>query len=162
MSSDIHYDKNTINFSKILLPKRPKEVFWGKMTPEIFNKILDLHSNGQRLIRNLLNILNDNDLDHVDLFGEQKYRYMIRCSQKRLAEILNMDKGAITRGLKELVDANLIIKEDGIIYLHPFLLNTNKIVDIRTLQKFRVNYEGKKNTVTREKVDPSQQLQTGF
>ena len=73
-----------------------------------------------------------------------------------------MDKGAITRGLKELVDNNLIIKEDGIIYLHPFLLNTNKIVDIRTLQKFRVNYEGKKNTITREKVDPSQQLQIGF
>lgn len=143
------YDNNTINFEDIQIEEK-----WGKMTPTLLNKIIDMNSYGQKAIRGILNLLNNDKIDHRLLLGELKYRYMIKCSQNQLAKLVGIEKSNFSKGIRELEEYNLIIRKDGIIYIHPLLLNKNTIIDKRTLKMFNIKYIDKKETnISREKVD---------
>ena len=52
-----------------------------------------------------------------------------------------MDISHFSKGIKQLVDAKLIVKDTNAIYINPLLFNTNQIVDKRTLQKFGIPYK---------------------
>lgn len=150
MSAKKQYDKNTVQFEDIIIEEK-----WGKMTPTILNKIIDMNSYGQKAIKGILNLINDDKIDHRLLLGELKYRYMIRCSQNSLAKLIKMDSGNFTKGIQELERFNLVVRKDGIIYIHPFLLNKNQIVDKRTLKMFNISYAGEESSVVRKEVDES-------
>lgn len=147
----LNYDQDTINYEDILLEDK-----WGKIYPEIFDTILELKTDGRCAIKGILKILRDDSLDHKELLGELKYRYVIRCSQNSIAKLINMDISHFSKGIKQLVDAKLVVKDTNAIYINPLLFNTNQIVDKRTLQKFGIPYKDvREPQITRKKQDMS-------
>ena len=116
------YDMFTINIDDI-----DNKEYYGRMTPELLYKLLSLNSKGRTTIKGILAILNDDTIDHKLVIGEAKYRYIVKCGQNKLAKLLHINKSTVSRGLKELEREGLIIREEDTIYIHPFLLNKNKI-----------------------------------
>ena len=102
--------------------------------------LLSLKGEARTALKGMLDILNDDSIDHEMVIGALSYKYMFKCRQSKLADMLKVDRGNFVRGIQQLIKLNLVYKEDDIIYLNPLLPNKNKIVDIRTLDKFGIKY----------------------
>lgn len=144
------YDQYTLSWKDVKI-KRP----YDEESFKIMLTLLSAKGEARTAIRGILNILNTDEIDHKSVLGESKYRYMIRCTQNKLADLIGVDRGNFTRGIKQLIDLNLVYREDGVIYVNPLLPNRNMIVDKRTLDKFNIPYATNKTpSVTRVKCDP--------
>lgn len=146
-----NYDKYTISW-KCVHRKNKQSI----QDANLVHVLLSLKGEARTALRGMLDILDDDTIDHKEVIGVSKYRYMFKCTQNKLADLIKVDRGNFARGIKQLTELNLVYKEDGIIYINPLLPNQNKIVDIRTLDKFGITYD-KSNTssITRKKQDPN-------
>ncbi len=144
------YDQYTISWKDVQI-KRP----YDNDSFQIILTLLSAKGEARTAIKGILSVLNDDTIDHKSLLGESKYRYMIKCTQNKLADIIGVDRGNFARGIKQLVDLNLVYKENSIIYINPLLPNQNMIVDKRTLDKFNIPYNNTNSSVIRRKQDPS-------
>lgn len=153
MSRKRKYDHYTIKYDEMDLKNG-----WGKMTLDVFNTIIHLKADGRYAITGIINLLHDDTLDHKDIIGEQKYRYVIKSSQNKLAKLIGMTISHFSSGIKQLVDAKLVIKKDGLFYINPLVFNANQIIDKRTAKMFGIDCKHTKNAndqVTRKKADIS-------
>lgn len=145
------YDQYTLSWKDVKI-KRP----YDEESFKIILTLLSAKGEARTAIKGILNILNNDKIDHKSVLGESKYRYMIKCTQNKLADLIGVDRGNFTRGIKQLIDLNLVCKEDGVIYINPLLPNQNMIVDKRTLDKFNIPYNDSTNSsVVRRKQDPN-------
>ena len=129
------YDENTIGYDSI-----EQEDNYEKISPKMRESLSKLKADGRHAINGIIKLLNDNSLDHKAILGEPKYRYMIRCSQNKLAKLIGVDRGNFAKGIKQLMDANMIIKDNGVMYINPLIFNSCDVVDKRTLDKFGIKY----------------------
>ena len=145
------YDQYTLSWKDVKI-KRP----YDEESFKIILTLLSAKGEARTAIKGILNILNNDKVDHKSILGESKYRYMIKCTQNKLADLIGVDRGNFTRGIKQLIDINLVYKEDGVIYINPLLPNQNMIVDKRTLDKFNIPYDDNTNSsVVKRKQDPN-------
>lgn len=147
------YDQYTAEYDEMDLKNG-----WGKMTLEVLNIFAHLKADGRYAITGIINLLHDDSLNHKEIIGEQKYRYMIRCSQNKLAKLTGMTISHFSNGIKQLIDAKLVIKENGLFYINPLVFNANQIIDKRTAKMFGINCKHTKDVnaqVTRKKADPT-------
>lgn len=135
-----NYDTNTIKLEKIEYKNH-----FGRLTPMLFNTLLDLNSREQKVLQKLLNMLNS-DIDYRAIIGYANYRFMINCTITELSKLLNINRSVLSKALKELEKHNLIKHDkenERLIYINPFLFNTHRLFDIRTLNAFRSEWEWK-------------------
>lgn len=138
-----NYDTNTIKLEKIEYTNH-----FGRLTPMLFNTLLDLNSREQKVLQKILNMLNS-DVDYRAIIGYANYRFMINCTQVKLAELLDVSPTVLSKALKELEKHDLIKHDkenERLIYVNPFLFNTHRLFDIRTLNAFRSEWEWKDKT----------------
>lgn len=127
----------------------------------LFNTLLDLNSREQKVLQKLLNMLNS-DIDYRAIIGYANYRFMINCTQSKLAKLLEVNSTVLSKALKELEKQGLIKHDkenERLFYVNPFLFNTHRIFDIRTLNAFKDEWEWKDKTnsngeVTRRHITP--------
>ena len=138
-----NYDTNTIKLEKIEYKNH-----FGRLTPMLFNTLLDLNSREQKVLQKLLNMLNS-DIDYRAIIGYANYRFMINCTQSKLAKLLKVNPTVLSKALKELEKQGLIKHDkenERLFYVNPFLFNTHRIFDIRTLNAFKDEWEWKDKT----------------
>lgn len=113
---------------------------YGNITLDAFNAILDIKTDGRHAIKGIINLLYDDSIDHEEVIGAERYKYIIRCSQNKLAKLTGMTISHFSNGIKQLIEAKLVVKEDGLFYINPLVFNANQIIDKRTLNKFGIKY----------------------
>lgn len=144
-----NYDTNTIKIEKVEYINH-----FGRLTPMLFNTLLDLNSREQKVLQKLLNMLNS-DIDYRNIIGYANYRFMINCTQSKLAKLLDVNPTVLSKALKELEKQGLIKHDkenERLFYVNPFLFNTHRIFDIRTLNAFKDEWEWKDKNNTNEGV----------
>lgn len=135
-----NYDTNTIKLEKIEYKNH-----FGRLTPMLFNTLLNLNSREQKVLQKILNMLNS-DVDYRTVIGYANYRFMINCTQSKLAKLLDVNPTVLSKALKELEKQGLIKHDkenERLIYVNPFLFNTHRLFDIRTLNAFKSEWEWK-------------------
>lgn len=138
-----NYDTNTIKLEKIEYTNH-----FGRLTPMLFNTLLDLNSREQKVLQKILNMLNS-DVDYRTIIGYANYRFMINCTITELSKLLDINRSVLSKALKELEKHDLIKHDkenERLIYVNPFLFNTHRLFDIRTLNAFRSEWEWKDKT----------------
>lgn len=138
-----NYDTNTIKLEKIEYKNH-----FGRLTPMLFNTLLNLNSREQKVLQKILNMLNS-DVDYRTVIGYANYRFMINCTQSKLAKLLDVNPTVLSKALKELEKHDLIKHDkenERLIYVNPFLFNTHRLFDIRTLNAFKSEWEWKDKT----------------
>lgn len=144
-----NYDTNTIKLEKIEYTNH-----FGRLTPMLFNTLLDLNSREQKVLQKILNMLNS-DVDYRAIIGYANYRFMINCTQVKLAELLDVSPTVLSKALKELEKHDLIKHDkenERLIYVNPFLFNTHRLFDIRTLNAFKSEWEWKDKTKNNQRL----------
>lgn len=138
-----NYDTNTIKLEKIEYTNH-----FGRLTPMLFNTLLDLNSREQKVLQKILNMLNS-DVDYRAIIGYANYRFMINCTITELSKLLDINRSVLSKALKELEKHDLIKHDkenERLIYVNPFLFNTHRLFDIRTLNAFKSEWEWKDKT----------------
>ena len=82
----------------------------------------------------------NSDIDYRTIIGYANYRFMINCTQSKLAKLLEVNPTVLSKALKELEKQGLIKHDkenERLFYVNPFLFNTHRIFDIRTLNAFK-------------------------
>ena len=119
--------------------------YYGRMSLSFFNTVLNLNKGEQKVIQKIINMLNG-DIDYRDTIGYANYRYMIRCTITDLSKTLNIDRTVISKALKELEKYNLIkhdVENKQLFYVNPFIFNTHKLYDDRSLNAFSSEWKWK-------------------
>lgn len=119
--------------------------YYGRIPLSFLNAVLDLNRGEQKVIQKIINMLND-DADYRDTTGYANYRYMIRCTITDLSKALNIDRTVLSKALKELEKYNLIkhdTENKQLFYVNPFIFNTHRLYDDRTLKAFSSEWKWK-------------------
>lgn len=121
--------------------------YYGRIPLNFLNAILELNKGEQKVMQKILNMLNG-DTDYRDTIGYANYRYMIKCTITDLSKALNIDRTVLSKSLKEL-EKHKLIKHDAdnkqLFYVNPFLFNTHRLYDDRSLNVFSSEWKWKDN-----------------
>lgn len=143
-SKEINYDNRPIKFDSIEYVNH-----YGREDPILHKLVLKLNSREQNILQKILDILNSNT-DYKDIIGYANYKFMINCTITKLAELLDVNRTVLSKALKVL-EKHKLIKHDNenkqLIYVNPFLFNTNRIFDAKSLTMFKDHWNSiAKNT----------------